>query len=246
MRLRSVPVVLAACLFAAGCSRPKDPVAGNYVPTYVSTTIVEPVASTADTSAVDPVIGASTLPVSISSVSTSSVVAVVPESVAASTAPTDAVESSVPVFVPPSSMVSDDPNIQEAIRVRIAVNREYKRQSLAGVAEPEGFAGLADKQKWIPVAMKQLRQENSSGVVTRAGTVDGIVVTEALYQSPNEILLTVCEFNDDVLVATLNTPVTIDDEVLDDSFGVQSMTSLMSKQEGKWIYEGSAVQQLSC
>jgi hypothetical protein len=229
---RSISVCGVVCavvgLLLSGCSDGKVDVPSNTVKEYV------PPSSevAAETVAIAPSTVAAT-----STISPTTVVVI-----STTAAPT---EISAAAFVPPSTTIPDDPNFQEAIRNRVAVEAEYIRQERAGTADAAGFAGLADPQTWLPLAVEELARLRDLGIVTRPQTISGISVYSAKYQQDDQIVLELCIYDDDSETATQLTVDPADDSVVS-GLNLYRFVSVMKRKGGKWLYQGSIDLQQSC
>ncbi len=145
---------LVAAAVLGACSAPSAPEAGNHLDT------APPVSAAAA--------GTTSVPVSADNTSETSTA---PASAPTTTRPT------APVFVPPSTTLPDDPDLREAIRVRIAVEAEYRRQARAGIADAAAFEGLADPDTWLKLAIADLESASpSNGETAVSGTVNGLAI----------------------------------------------------------------------
>jgi hypothetical protein len=221
---------LVGLVSLVGCSSPAQQEGATAVATFVDTTVESPVDSTL----------AST---TIGTTAPATDVVTLPETTASS--PTTSSSTVPAAFVPPSTTLPDDPDLREAIRVRVAVEAEYRRQAREGLADPAGFDGLADPQTWLPFALKDLESRQRERIVTSAVSISGAVVSAARYQSSDEIVLETCVFDDDLEVATKGTTDSSDDTVTD-GLDVEKYSSLMKRKNGKWLYQGSVTLSSSC
>lgn len=175
----------------------------------------------------------------------SATVAAVDTTIAEIVASSSVSPSTVPMFVPPSTTLPDDPDLREAIRVRIAVEAEYRRQARAGIADPAGFVGLADPDTWLVHALADLKTRVRDQVATEKQSVSGVVVYSATRPKPGQILLDVCVFDDDIERSTQATAEETDD-VVTGGLDIGRRTSVMVLKGGSWLYQGSVVSDLSC
>jgi hypothetical protein len=202
-----VGVLVGSTLFAAACSPEPAPEAGNQLDTAPP--------------------------------QTAAITAVASSSVAPSSAPAgpSATSTTVPVFIPPSTTLPDDPDLREAIRVRVAVEAEYRRQLRAGTADAAGFEGLADPNTWLPQAIRALEESRDAGAVVQEGSVSGVTVASATRTNPTQILLDTCVFDDDVETTGTETSGGLD---------LGHRTSVMVRKGGSWLYQGSVVLDSPC
>jgi hypothetical protein len=234
----AICVSLVAILLT-GCSRPKEPEAGNYVPTYVPPKTLAATSAPAAAETIQPAstignISSTTTSVSVTSNGSAEQTTVAPESATTTIA-----------FVPPVTTWPTDPNFQAAIRQRIAVDEEFTRQEYAGLADRSRFDGLGDPRTWIPGAMQELNRLRLEKVIVKPNTMNGIAVYSASYQKPDEILLDLCSFYDDFEISGSSTQDTADDVVIGTAH-IERQISIMKLTEGKWLYQGSVVKSQHC
>ena len=209
--------VLMSCFALAACTN-SAPEAGNQLITAAPETV--------ETTAV---VVASTLPPSTT----------VDTTIPASTSPPTS------VFTPPSTTLPDDPDLREAIRVRVAVEAEYRRQARLGIADPAGFEGLADPATWLVPALADLEDRMATKVTTEARSLSGVVVYSTSRPKPDQILLDVCVFDDDFERQTQGTE-TEDDDLVSSGLDAARRTSVMVRKGGSWLFQGSVVSELDC
>ena len=210
--------VLMSCFALAACTN-SAPEAGNQLITAAPETV--------ETTAV---VVASTLPPSTT----------VDTTIPASTSPPTS------VFTPPSTTLPDDPDLREAIRVRVAVSAEYRRQVREGLADPAGFTGLADPDTWLTYVIPDLANRRDSGIRTEAHTVSGIAVLSATRPKRDQIVLDTCVFDDDIELDSRGTSNSADDLVVDSVLDLQHLNSVMALKGGSWLYQGSIELESPC
>ncbi len=144
---------MACAALVAGCSAPSAPEAGNRLETAPAVTTAVPATTTPPVETAAPTTLAATATV-------------------------------VPAFIPPSTTLPDDPDLREAIRVRIAVEAEYRRQDRARNRRPHTASKASrDPDTWLPTSRDRLELTSSLAEGVEAGSIDGLVVLAARFQS---------------------------------------------------------------